>query len=652
MTIADSDTRVSSSLMIDLRPISPNLDMVTFELVVLAVLLIIFHFSYSGYCSLLFGLEGRCIFLIFELFDTVNNVLQIMASLMRRYSHARRGSSLSLFQPSPVKASPIKQLFLSSRQPVLAPLELEGGAEGNKAEEAIASPVKKETKKSVEEPICDLDDIPKAKKVTSDIKLPDLPPLPDTKDPGFRDALVAKFDLINTQLNFEDTDSDLTAKEVRLTTINQIFNLSTTPSEISKDDRNYLFDALCQVVFRDVERVRPEFMSSDDLVTFTEPQMGQLSLCYQSILNLMPELPERFDLKFVYKLMDRFYLPDTSERNTLSQFVCSIVKNTPEMKGDVLKKCCNILIDYLDKKKVPHVLLPCMTVICELIKGEKVLAPYTEMYKNYILLGITFPHFNSCSERMQELIELFIEKEPSVVIPTLQYLLRHFPQTRSNKTIALLNITAKVVAKISQKEFKVYWRQIFDVFMKASCCPQIKVVTASYAIWKNIAIEPMIMDNARKIFPIIYPLLMKALNTKWSSDIETVLNEILSSMNRIDSFVFQDLCRQKGPKAAVQTGAPTNDRLKNWATIARGAARTDRDMNLALKLAEIQKTFSPTQQPSSYSSVNAKSSMSSGNVTQSSSMKGMHPFPGNRSGAMSNSALSAAASPKVVIPRV
>lgn len=511
----------------------------------------------------------------------------------------------------------------------------------------IASPVKKESKKSMEEPICDMDDIPKAKKVISDIKLPDLPPIPDPKDAGFRDALVAKFDLINTPLHFEDTDSDLSAKEVRLTTINQVFNLSTKPSEMSKDDTYYLFDALCKVVFRDVERVKAIHMSSDDLVTFTEPQMGQLSLCYQSILNLMPVIPEKFDERFIGKLIDRFFVPDVSERNTLSQFVVSIVKNAPELKQSTIKRCCNVMIDYIDKRKTPHVLLPCLTVICELIKGEKVLTPYADIYKNYILLGITFPHFQSCADRMQELIELFIEKEPTVVIPTLQYLLRHFPQTRSNKTIALLNTTAKVIAKISQKEFKIYWRQIFDVFMRASCSPQIKVVNASYAIWKNIAIEPMIMDNARKIFPAIYPLLMKALSAKWSSDIETVINEILSAMNRIDSFVFQDLCRQKGAKGSAQSAAPPNDRLKNWATIARGAARTDRDLNLALKLAEIQKTFSATQQLTTYASqMGSKSSMSSGSL----SSKAGQGFPGSRSTTVGLGA--GIGSPKVVIPRV
>ena len=49
--------------------------------------------------------------------------------------------------------------------------------------------------------------------------------------------------------------------------------------------------------------------------------------------------------------------------------------------------------------------------------------------------------------------------------------------------------------------------------------------------------------------------------------------------------------RYRFVKGTKQAQPPVNDRLKNWATIARGAARTDRDMTLALKLAEIQKNI-------------------------------------------------------------
>ena len=105
----------------------------------------------------------------------------------------------------------------------------------------------------------------------------------------------------------------------------------------------------------------------------------------------------------------------------------------------------------------------------------------------------------------------------------------------------------------------------------------------------------------------------------WSQDIINNIDDIFQTMNRIDSFIFQELCRQK-PSQNVNVN--TNDHLKTWAIIARAAAKSDRNLNLATKLAEIQRVFA-IQQQAPTNQINPPKNKSSTNLATNAPLGGM-----------------------------
>jgi hypothetical protein len=174
----------------------------------------------------------------------------------------------------------------------------------------------------------------------------------------------------------------------------------------------------------------------------------------------------------------------------------------------------------------------------------------------------------------------------------MKAILGRFPQTRSNKAIDFLGLLTVVLTKVPNRDLKANMKPIFLLFARSLAMGQVKLAAAACPIWNRIELEPLIMDNAKFIFGLVYPIMTNAIKDTWTPDISQKIDEILRVMNRIDSAVFQDLCR--GKRMAV--GEAPQDELKTWASIARTASKADRGLNLAEKLFEMQRHFSASAQ--------------------------------------------------------
>ncbi|OHS92850.1 hypothetical protein TRFO_12206 [Tritrichomonas foetus] len=515
-------------------------------------------------------------------------------SLLRRYG--KRCSSLSLISPVD---SPIHKLFIpSSRRAILPPMAEEDS--NNKSNDQNDSndkngkdgkkDNKKDDKKKDEEPQVDPDlptgFMPNSKKVHSNIELPSLPELPLPSNSNFNSILQKKCDLILIELDFLDMEGDVAAKEIRLNTLNELLNVCQNNFEsINQNDKNLIYLTIKKILFKDLSPVQPQYLFCDDLVVLIDTAFPQTSIVYQ-ILAIYAKTNSKLLPEIIPLLLKQFAKFDLNERTTVSNIILDIYDSNPSLQNDIMKRVCNILTTYLDKGTGPYVLNPCITFLSNVFKKSADLSKYEPIYNTIILPLLGAVHFQTCSELMVGIVEQFVKAFPNLAMPTISELVRHFPITKSVKTIAFLKMLTTSMTKINTRDFRKNMKQLFNLFVQCTTGPQIKVSDASLGIWHKIELEPLIMDNAKIIFPFVYPILSKGMRENWSSDIINNIDDVFQTMNRIDSFIFQELCRQKQPGPP-----PSNEKLKTWATIARGAAKTDKGLNLATKLAEIQRIF-------------------------------------------------------------
>lgn len=125
----------------------------------------------------------------------------------------------------------------------------------------------------------------------------------------FKTILKAKFDLINTRLDFSNLEIDRPAKQIRLSTINEIcqtfignnMNFKKDKGEEQLDPNvNYelfkiIFDFLTSIIFRPNSPPYEKFRFSDDMINITNIELGQTSLCYNALrVKSISEFPTIF----------------------------------------------------------------------------------------------------------------------------------------------------------------------------------------------------------------------------------------------------------------------------------------------------------------------------------------------------------------------
>jgi hypothetical protein len=248
---------------------------------------------------------------------------------------------------------------------------------------------------------------------------------------------------------------------------------------------------------------------------------------------------------------------------------------------------------YIEQIHPPHVVAPCLSVAHGIFAED----PPTrdnpanvDLYCRYVLPLLSGLHYSTYQSQMATILEMFVKGVPSLTAtPTMKALIAHFPMTRSSKAIEFLRLLTTTVARVPTHDVRANMRDVFLLFANCTALGHVKIAAAATPIWNRIELEPLMIDNARFVFGLALPVLQQAQKDAWSQDIVYSIEEIFKVLTRIDSLVFQEVCRAK-PKAGAQN--PNQDSLKNWAAVARSASKMDKTVNLGEKLAEIQKVFS------------------------------------------------------------
>ena len=517
----------------------------------------------------------------------------IQMLLFRKYG--RRSSSLTLITPF---TSPIRKLhhLYSTKEP-LPPLETDDKVNVSiKSEAEAGNSSTGEDYTKYDQNIGPEDDIALALELLqktlkhTNTEVPELPPLPATPiGRDFSNLLKKKCELIKIELNFVDPESDVNAKEIRMNTINELLAVAQNGiDKMQTEDKETLYNTLKELLFKDISPVDPPFLFSDDLLCLTDVTYPQSAILYQILgiyaqdKDLQPEI-----VKLLFKRFEKF---DINERNCVVEMLTQIYDNNRQMQKTILDQYCNVLTTYLDKGLLPYVLFPGVALLYNIFKKCTDLTPYQKIYLNIIMPLLGSLHFLTCSDVFVGLVEQFVKAFPNLATQTILELVRHFPITKSDKAIPFLKMLTLSLTKVTVRDFRKYMKPLFLLFAKCTVGPHIKVSNASLQIWHKIELEPLIMDNAKIIFPYIYPILSQGMKETRSNDIINNIDDVFQTMNRIDTFIFQELCRQK---QVLQQ--PASDFLKKWATIARSSAKSDKQLNLATKLAEIQRIFSTQQ---------------------------------------------------------
>lgn len=446
-----------------------------------------------------------------------------------------------------------------------------------------------------------------------DLQLPDLQPLPSNIDSNSISLLEQKLELCCNLCDYTDVDVDRQAKATKTRTLKELINIfesSTTVNSLPSSVIDKFFNMIYVNLNRGLPAIPKKYLFYDDEPILVDIAWAHLSLVYQLLLDYQKISPtdKRFDKNFMNLIYSLLHAPDGNERSSIVTFLTTYLDTYPDKETEVMDILANCLIGYRDKVYDPFCVIPSLRIFQARFSLK---TEIDEKHLNYFYRAIlpmhSSKHIFSFYGYLTEIIGFFISLRSDLSITIFHNVLKFFPEVRPSKQILFINLITFIVERVPPESFETIIEPLFSLLARCSQSSHYKVVNSSFQIWGNNTILPMILDNTRAIYPIVYPWFNKTMKEHWSVRSQNAALSTLKSMHDTDPFMFDELSqnqngannknKQQQQQPVVPLIDPHAAQLhKNWAMVARAAAKVDKNVNLAKILADIQVRFNSNPQ--------------------------------------------------------
>lgn len=522
-----------------------------------------------------------------------------------------RGSSLSLFVPRESIRQNMKQIYFSTRNPLLDPYESKTQIEDKSSEVVrtdtyipqLDSNFTIVTARGVKKRLLNYVDI--------EMKQPEN--MPEISDPNFDEVFKDRIECCTKMCNFDASEFDFRQKEIKIDCLRSIHDIVSQKRKLDMLKEEYklmILDMVKLHVFRSKDRVNNCYLFSDDFVSISEPMLPHLDIVYDIYLGLVENWrnSEYISKQLILDTIDCFWVPDHLEREKLAKVVFTYAEINHQEARLIMDICCNIIIDYLNGFKLPHCCFPALLFLKNVFELNPRNKTFRKRYKRYIFAFFSAPHYQSCHSIVDEIVHVMVEADQHLSLPTIKALTSHWPTTRSGKLVQFIQLLLYLLSRLRSKEFREICKPVFKLLADASVNANHRVADAAFVMWKDMELASLIVDNSRTIFPTMFVSISKAVKDHWSQTVIDNLNSILEVMCNLDQVTYNQIVKQKSQFLNTDNSDAKSNLIKSWAQICRSASVNDKTLNTPKKLAEIQEKFAATPFPSSYST-NALSRM-------------------------------------------
>lgn len=451
----------------------------------------------------------------------------------------------------------------------------------------------------------------------------------DPRNTNTINLIKKKIEICSVMCDFSDPGADVKAKAMKTMTLNELDFIFSNVALIQRFPPQIIddyFEMLMKNIMRDLPPIKKEYLIFDDEPTLVDINWPHLQIIYKQLLHFQQLRPEKVTNKVVSKILTRIHAPDNEEREQVLSFFRNYTVANPVKVMPIIKKFSFILQDYINRNCYPFAVSPILKYyLIEFPLQCKDGQLLVTIFFTSILPLLSCQHILSYYSILMQIIQFFIAVDPALITKIIRRVLSYFPQSNPSKQILFISILSSLMEILSRSEFEKLSKPIFRLLSNSASSSNAKVADASLQVWSNLKIIPKILDNTRTIFPISYPQFSKIVREHWNQETQTLALNTLKSMHDLDPFLFEELAQNNrrssqslisqassastlAPLGHVSSGSlnRTSDRIdllpkdidsmahKNWALIARTAARTDRTVNLAKILTEIQRQFNKT----------------------------------------------------------
>ena len=168
------------------------------------------------------------------------------------------------------------------------------------------------------------------------------------------------------------------------------------------------------------------------------------------------------------------------------------------------------------------------------------------------------PIITNYHEQLVYVVTQYLDKQPDLIVPTIQRLVTYWPTTRSansNKEVLFLHELEKLLEFSDAQTFAIVFKLIVPYLISAITSYQHRIAERGLQLWQNDKFVTMCRENSSLVIPTLTPVLLG--EKHWNKSVNKMVGNVLQLFLDIDRDTFvtvaHSVTQAESPAASLQT---------------------------------------------------------------------------------------------------
>ena len=342
------------------------------------------------------------------------------------------------------------------------------------------------------------------------------------------------------------------------------------------------------IIIRTISPPPLEIIFADAKINLTAQNWNFLLISYKILYNLISNLDPSFvshliTNEFIIDLVSLLSSPDIQEQLFVEKLLFLVFNSIPGFRQLIINSIIKLIRKYKENPLFFHSINLSLKFLLFYFKTLPLplKATYFHLFQNLIFPLISLPFFNEFFSSFYQISIFFIEKDSSIALWSLNYLINHWPITDSSKQSTYLAHLIPITQSLSFKSIPLSIKKVFLKISDSLLCNNFKVTLTALELLLNAKFLFIFSSYITLIIPIIYKGLEFTSN-HWNNDVKKLSNDAIRALFSLDSnnkFKLENLKSEDISKAG------------NWLIIAQFAFKNYKDIDFENIKTTIEKKF-------------------------------------------------------------
>lgn len=273
---------------------------------------------------------------------------------------------------------------------------------------------------------------------------------------------------------------------------------------------------------------KPELPGEEDEEEepFMEPSWPHLSIVYEFLLHLvqsqqidLAHKKKGIDAKFVRRLLPLFQSEDLRERDYLKTITHRIYGKLTHRRAAIRRAIANVFYQFVYEGGKANGVAELLEILASIINGFA--TPIKEEHKKMLTRALIPLHkmrgIASYHPQLIYCMTLYASKEPALLRPVFQGLLRFWPYGNSPKEMLLLNEVEELFDYMEEDVMRDLVRPLFSRLAKCIESDHFQVAERALWLWNNQPLVNLAVDHdfREQVLPLIFKGLYENSSNHW-----------------------------------------------------------------------------------------------------------------------------------------